>query len=166
MVRRFRGESVHKVDGKGRVSIPAAFRRVLEEGDPEWTDGLAPNLVVVYGDHRRQFLEGYTMQAIAEVDERISRLPRGSKPRRILERMFNGQSLQTQVDPTGRLVLPQKLREKIGLGEEALFIATGDTFQIWKPEAFESHQAEIDSWYEDLGPDVDPLELLEQVGTE
>ena len=35
--RRFRGESVHKVDAKGRVSIPAAFRRVLEDGDPDWT---------------------------------------------------------------------------------------------------------------------------------
>lgn len=164
MVRRFRGESVHKVDNKGRVSIPAAFRRVLEEGDPEWTDGLCPNLVIVYGDARRQFLEGYTMAAIADVDDRISRLPRGSRPRRLLERMFNGQSLQTQVDPTGRLVLPQKLREKIGIDDEALFIATGDTFQIWKPEEFESQQEEIDRWYEELGPDTDPLELLEQAG--
>ena len=34
MARRFRGESVHKVDAKGHVSIPAPFRRVLEEGDP------------------------------------------------------------------------------------------------------------------------------------
>ena len=30
MARRFRGESHHKVDTKGRVSIPASFRRVLE----------------------------------------------------------------------------------------------------------------------------------------
>lgn len=161
MVRRFRGESVHKVDGKGRVSIPAAFRRVLEEGDPEWRDGLAPSLVIVYGDHRRNFLEGYTMQAIADVDERISRLPRGSKPRRLLERMFNGQSLHTQVDPGGRLVLPQRLRDKIGLEEEALFVATGDTFQIWAPAAHEAHEAEIDTWYDELGPDMDPLELLD-----
>ena len=49
MTRRFRGESIHKVDGKGRGSIPAAFRRVLEEFDPEWTLGLNPNLIIVYG---------------------------------------------------------------------------------------------------------------------
>ena len=35
MKRRFRGESVNKVDAKGRVSVPAAFRRALEEGDPD-----------------------------------------------------------------------------------------------------------------------------------
>ena len=47
MSRRFRGESIHKVDGKGRVSIPAAFRRVLEEHDPDYALGLNPNLIII-----------------------------------------------------------------------------------------------------------------------
>ena len=59
----FRGQGRHKVDGKGRVSVPAAFRRVLEAGDPDWTDGLQPNLVVHYGTARKNFLEVYTMEA-------------------------------------------------------------------------------------------------------
>ena len=46
MTRRFRGESLHKVDIKGRVSVPAAFRRVLEEGDPDFTGGSFPNFVI------------------------------------------------------------------------------------------------------------------------
>lgn len=87
MGRRFRGESHHKVDSKGRVSIPASFRRVLEAADPNWKSGDSPELVIVYGDHRRQFLECYTMEAIDEVDAKIAALPRGSKPRKILERM-------------------------------------------------------------------------------
>ena len=56
VVRRFRGEFHQKVDGKGRVSIPADFRRVLESGDPSWSDGKAPEFVIVYVDHRRSFL--------------------------------------------------------------------------------------------------------------
>ena len=64
MIRRFRGESLHKVDAKGRVSVPAAFRRVLEEGDPDFTGGSYPNFVVVYGGVRGNCLEGYTISAI------------------------------------------------------------------------------------------------------
>ena len=105
MARRFRGESHHKVDNKGRVSIPALFRRVLEQGDPNYTEGLNPELVIVYGDHRRNYLECYTIFAIEEVDAKIDALPRGSMERRMLQRLFHGQSFPTIVDDTGRLVL-------------------------------------------------------------
>jgi len=163
--RRFRGESHHKVDSKGRVSIPASFRRVLEACDPNWQPGDAPELVIVYGDQRRQYLECYTMEAIEEVDAKIAALPRGSKGRKILERMFNGQSLPTTVDETGRLVLPAKLRQKIDLDGEAFFIASGDTFQIWKPETYEEvEMAEAEKMMEDLPEDFDPLEFLDGAG--
>ena len=161
MARRFRGESHHTVDAKGRVSIPALFRRVLEAGDPDWTEGLNPNLVIVYGDKRRNYLECYTIEAIDDVDQQIADLPRGSVERRALERMFNGQSLPTTVDETGRLVLPAKLRAKIGLENEAFFIATGDTFQIWKPETYENvEMAKAEAWLDSQPEDFDPLTLL------
>ena len=163
--RRFRGESQHKVDTKGRVSIPASFRRVLEASDPNWQHGDNPELVIVYGDARRQYLECYTMEAIEEVDAKIANLPRGSMARKVLERMFNGQSLPTTVDETGRLVLPAKLRKKIGLDGEAFFIAAGDTFQIWNPDTFnEVEAAEAEKLLEELPEGMDPLELLDGTG--
>ncbi|WP_300031540.1 division/cell wall cluster transcriptional repressor MraZ [uncultured Roseobacter sp.] len=162
MSRRFRGESHHKVDTKGRVSIPASFRRVIEAADPNWTPGDAPELVIVYGDHRRNYLECYTMQAIDEVDDKIDALPRGSIERKMLQRLFHGQSFPTSVDETGRLVLPAKLRQKIGLDKEAFFIAAGDTFQIWRPETYEAEEAaKTDAWLDELPEDFDPLVFLD-----
>jgi MraZ protein len=150
------------VDSKGRVSIPASFRRVLEAGDPNWTDGLSPEFVIVYGDHRRKYLECYTMEAIEEVDEKIAALPRGSKERRLLERLFSGQSEPARVDETGRIVLTAKLRQKIGIGAEAFFIAAGDTFQIWKPETYEQEElSKTEAWLDELPEDFDPLVLLD-----
>ena len=161
MARRFRGESIHKVDAKGRVSIPAPFRRVLEENDPDWTEGLTPNLVIVYGDKSRAFLEGYSIAAMDEVDEKIAALPRGSRNRRLLERTFSGQAVQIQVDETGRLVLSPKLREKFGIRDEAVFAASGDTFQIWAPAAYEAHQDKLEAWIDEFDEDFDPLTLLD-----
>lgn len=166
MSRRFRGESHHKVDTKGRVSIPASFRRVIEAADPNLTDGLPPELVIVYGDHRRNYLECYTMEAIEEVDAKIDALPRGSMQRKMLQRLFHGQSFLTTIDETGRLVLPVKLRQKIELDKEAFFIAAGDTFQIWKTETYEADElAKTEEWLEELPDDFDPLEFLDGAPT-
>jgi MraZ protein len=161
MARMFRGESVHKVDSKGRVSIPAGFRRVLEDSDPNCTKDRNPELVIVYGNHRQNYLECYTMDSMAEVDARIARLPRGSKQRRMLETLFTGQAHQTSVDETGRLVLPTKLRDKIGLGAEAHFVATGDTFQILSDSGYAEKMGEVSEWIDDLDEDVDPLTFLD-----
>ena len=162
MSRRFRGESHQKVDTKGRVSIPASFRRVIEASDPNWSSGDAPELVIVYGDHRRNYLECYTIQAIEEVDAKIDGLPRGSMERKMLQRLFHGQSFPTSVDETGRLVLPAKLRQKIGLDNEAFFIAAGDTFQIWEPDTYEAEEAaKTEAWLDELPDDFDPLIFLD-----
>ncbi len=161
MARKFRGESVNKVDGKGRVSIPAPFRRVLEENDPEWTEGLNPNLVLVYGDKSRKFFECFSMTAMADVDARIEALPRGSKNRRLLERMFSGQAQQMQVDETGRLVLSPSLRAKLNIVDEAVFVASGDTFQIWEPKAYGANEARYEEWIDEFDEDFDPLTLLD-----
>ena len=105
------------------------------------------------------------MEAIEEVDAKIDTLPRGSMQRKMLQRLFHGQSFPTSVDETGRLVLPAKLRAKIGLDKEAFFIAAGDTFQIWKPETYDSEElAETEAWLDDLPEDVDPLVFLDASG--
>ncbi len=163
MSRRFRGESQHKVDTKGRVSIPASFRRVLEASDPNWKSGETPELVIVYGDHRRSYLECYTMEAIDEVDAKIDALPRGSMERKMLQALFHGQSFPTTVDDTGRLVLPAKLRAKINLDGEAFFIGMGDTFQIWSPHTYDTQErAKQEAWLDELPEDFDPMEFLDR----
>lgn len=165
MARVFRGRGRHKVDGKGRVSVPAAFRRVLEAGDPDWTEGLQPNLVVHYGTARKNFIECYTMEAAARVDAKIDALPRGSKDRRTMEAYFNGKSYPASLDDNGRLLIPREIRDLIDLGEEAFFVAAHDTFHIWKPETYEQEiEPQTEALLDELPDDVDPLTLLEGGG--
>ncbi|ETX26809.1 division/cell wall cluster transcriptional repressor MraZ [Roseivivax isoporae] len=160
--QRFRGESRHKVDGKGRVSIPANFRRVIQDLDPGYVEGKNPEFVIVYGGSTRNYLECFTIKAIEEVDLKIEALPRGSVERKMLERMFNGQAQDSWVDDTGRIVLSAKLREKVGITDEAFFIASGDTFQIWNPDTYEAEQEAVEKWFDELPDDVDPVIFLDQ----
>ena len=41
---------------------------------------------------------------------------------------------ETPYDSSGRIVLPPMMRRKGGIGELALFLGTGETFQIWNPQ--------------------------------
>ncbi len=163
MVRTFRGEGPQKVDAKGRVSIPASYRPVLRDGDPNWSEGKPPEFVIVYGDDRRNYLECFTIDSANDVDAKIARLPRGSRQRKRLQTLFNGQSLPATVDDTGRIVLPQKLREKLGIENEAYFIAMGDTFQIWNPETYGATEAD-DDIFDELPEGADEWALMDMVG--
>jgi MraZ protein len=55
----------------------------------------------------------------------------------------------------------KKIRDKVGIINDAIFIASGDTFQIWHPDTYTQHNLEIDSWYDQQDSDFDPLFLLE-----
>ncbi|MFB2530828.1 division/cell wall cluster transcriptional repressor MraZ [Paracoccus sp. p4-l81] len=161
MARRFRGSETYKVDGKGRVSIPARFRRVIEQGDPEWETGKRPQILIVFGDDHQKCLELYTIEAAEEIDARISRLPRGSALRRRAERKMNAYAYEAEIDEEGRLVLPAKHRDKIGLTDQAYFVAGSDTLEIWNPDTFAVVEAELDARdAEELPLGVDILSLL------
>lgn len=161
MVQSFIGEGRHKLDGKGRVSVPADFRRVLEACDPNWTEGLNPNLVLVYGSDRRNFFECFSMLSYQDVQKRILKLPRGSKKRKAMQRLYNTQAVPLSVDETGRLVLSAKLKEKLGLTDKVFFAGNGDTFEIWNPDTYDEDMDADLTADDDFDPDADPSIYLD-----
>ena len=159
-MRRFRGESFHKVDNKGRVSIPAPFRRVLEEGDPDCKPGINPTCILVYGRKGKKCLEGYSIKSMDEVDNLVSLLPRYSNEREMLERMLNAQSTYGQIDENGRLVLSSKLRELVSIKSEAVFVGMGDKFQIWEPALYRNDMKIMEKDLSRSDKNNDPFSLL------
>ena len=160
-MRRFRGESLHKVDSKGRVSIPAQFRRMLEEGDPDFTSGTNPSCVLVHSQKGKKCLEGYSISSINEVDNLVSALPRYSREREILERMLNAQSSYAQIDDNGRLVLSLKLRNLININTEAMFVGMGDKFEIWQPSLYDIDMKKIQGSFDAYQESDNPFNLLQ-----
>jgi MraZ protein len=73
--------------------------------------------------------------------------------------LYSAQSIETVVDETGRIVLPVKLRTKLGLNGTALFVSSGDTFEIWQPEAYDASIAALTD--DGFDPDIDPSVYLD-----
>ncbi len=106
MAETFRGEFNQKVDGKARVSIPAAFRRVLEAGDPSCPESPRPRSSWSMATSARHFVECYSILEMRRVEQLIAKLPKGSPKRRFLERNLITLSVTVEVDEDGRIVLP------------------------------------------------------------
>ena len=166
MALRFRGEFNQKVDSKGRMSIPARFRRVLETGDPDYPDiNSQASLVLLYGDHLTDCMHAYTVEAFRDIEVEILAMPRGSEERRILSRLILGQSLDAEVDKDGRVVIPKEQRDKYGLSGDTVFIGMGDHFEIWPADAFEKEEgAFARDFLERQDKGFDPLALLQGRG--
>jgi len=164
----FRGELIQKVDNKARVSIPAAFRRVLQAGDPLASDTVGAKVVIVYGGAGRRFAECYTQTGSEELADKIALHPEGSKDRINLTNSLITKSTTVELDLDGRLVLPPQVRQKIGVtpadlatGFDAVFAGTLTTFQIWKREVYEAETAALDqNGMEALDGALDILALL------
>jgi MraZ protein len=145
------------------MSIPADFRRVLESGDPDWTPGLSPRMYLLYGDHLKNELHGYTVDEFSAVIAQINAMPRGSAAKKKLSHLYIGQSIKLDVDKDGRTVMPIRQREKLGLKDgELYFRGVGDHFEIWKSETFTEEVGEsLKGWLDEQGEDFDPLSLLD-----
>ena len=163
----FRGEFYQKVDAKARVSIPAAFRRILEAEDPLTKDNPRPRVYMVYGGKNRRFVECYSRAGADALAARIEAMELGSPERDRAERDLISRSVMIEVEPDGRIVLPPKVREKIGLtsdalkdSAEAVFAGTLETFQIWRSTDYEAEMAAQEEVDLDLPEGADLLSLL------
>jgi len=88
---------------------------------------------------------------------------RFSKDREMLERFINTQSTYMQLDETGRIVLSNRLKEKIGIKDEAIFAGMGEKFQIWEPKNYQDEVDALNSSFKNLPEDENPFLKLDQL---
>lgn len=135
MRKFFSSNATNKVDGKGRVSIPAPFRKVLQGEE-------TPVLFLMPEARGRPAIEGFGETHFANLAEALQQLNPLSPEFDALTDILAGEAHQLPLDETGRIVLPRELREQAGIGDEAFFIGRINTFQIWNPATYQAGRAE------------------------
>ena len=132
----FQGSALNAVDAKGRVSVPAFLRSVIERRGDARTIVLAkhdsfaclsaydPAYAALRHEKLERLLEKQETDPAAELDY----------ARRTM--MAFGATEEVPYDSSGRIIVPPMMRRKGQLEELALFIGVGETFQIWNPKLF------------------------------
>ena len=138
----FLGHALNAVDAKGRVSVPADFRSLIETrcrlyalpNDPVNDKELRLGLHEA-GD-RLQALDAIAgRQLTQDLRESVSELPAAERRKVLREIQSDELGTLTPVtfDGAGRMVLPPMLRDFAGITDLALFWGVGDQFEIWSP---------------------------------
>ncbi len=130
----FRGQFVHSVDAKGRVSLPSRFRDVLGAGgDPRY---------ILTPDPGYPCLHLYPFRHWEEYERRISELP--SHDRRIVRfrRLYVSVAQEGEVDKVGRIRLPPEFRQRIQLDKDVVFAGMGKMVEVWAKKLWEDELEE------------------------
>ena len=126
----FRGVATFNLDAKGRMVIPAKFRKHL--------DVCCEGRLVVTIDHSDHCLQLYPMPEWEQVEQKLIALPSLNPQVRRLKRMLLGNATECEMDKNGRILLPAKLREYAGLEKEAIMSGQGNKFEIWNEQAWDA----------------------------
>lgn len=126
----FLGPHVNRIDAKGRVAVPAEFRRALEA---ERERGFYCLMSV-----RHDYLECGGGDFILDYKRMIRDLPPFSAERELLEEHILGSLRFLPFDTEGRVVIPDAFRRHAGLVERVHFQGRGETFVISDADTTES----------------------------
>lgn len=124
----------NRLDGKGRVSIPAPFRAVLAR---DGSEGLfcCPTL-----DQRAVDAGGNRLRE--QVRQHLSQFPPFSPDHEYLSTTLAGESEILKIDQDGRVVLSEMITAHAGITDRVVFVGQIFKFQIWEPERFAAYRDE------------------------
>ena len=132
----FQGSALNAVDAKGRVSVPAFLRTVIERRGDSRTIVLAKHSQFVCLD---AYDPAYAALKHAKLERLLEKEETDAEAQLIYQQrnlMAFAATEEVPYDSSGRIVLPPMMRRKGGIADLALFLGTGETFQIWNPTTF------------------------------
>lgn len=118
----FLGRYHHTVDEKGRLTVPARYRDLLAAEGAYLTQGFDQNINV------------YPIPIFERISTRVNQLRMTDPSARVLRRLMFSNAELVVLDKSGRILIPQFLREESNLDSEAVIVGMGDYFEIWSPD--------------------------------
>lgn len=127
---RFIGNIEAKTDSKGRVFLPACFRRILQQGGCD--------KVMLRKDVYQDCLVIYPEESWNEQLNLLrSRLDKWNAKHQMIFRQFVADVEVLSIDSNGRILLPKRYLGMASIRQEVRFIGMDDTIEIWAKEKLE-----------------------------
>ncbi|MBQ3300706.1 MAG: division/cell wall cluster transcriptional repressor MraZ [Eggerthellaceae bacterium] len=129
------GEFRFKADAKGRVSLPASFRKVLPE-DLVVTLSPAKECLYVYvPEDFEAWVDGVFVKKFGGYDD--------TDPNQAaVYRALNSRARDVQIDSAGRIMLPPEQRGETGIEKDVVIVGNGGRVEVWDAERYDAQNAD------------------------
>ncbi len=129
----FQGSALNAVDAKGRLSVPAFVRNVIERSSEAraiviGAHEVSPCLTAYGRSYARNLYKEMERRRLAEEDRGGTLQDHYARARRAF-----GMTEDVPYDTSGRIVLPPMMRRKGKIEDLALFVGVGGIVEIWNP---------------------------------
>lgn len=135
------GEYIHTIDEKSRVSMPAKFRKELGK-----------KIIITPGLGSCLFI--FTSKEWEKVSKKLSDsetdLSFLSSDQRNFNRYMFGRAAEVEIDSIGRILIPEFLKERIGLKNSAAIVGVKDRVEVWNEKAWSENKAIVEKQAEEL----------------
>jgi MraZ protein len=123
---KFLGSYQHQLDEKGRVSLPAPFRREAADQRFVLVQPYPPALAL-YPDIEWN-----------EVQERLAELQAKGEAERLYVLQLLSTAVEVSPDGQGRILIPGSLKKAAGLESSVLLVGAINKVELWAPEQFQA----------------------------
>jgi len=146
----FRGVQHINMDAKGRMAMPARQREpLLSECGGQ---------IVATIDTQSACLAIYPLPEWERIEREIQKLPALKPAVKRFQRLVLGYATDLELDGSGRMLLPQSLREYAHLGKKVVLVGQGNKLELWSEDLWLAERRQA---LEDSGPEAElPEELV------
>jgi MraZ protein len=122
-----RGSTSARIDDKGRLKVPNAFRRLVEEKHGR---------EVFLTSNTGEYVRIYPMPVWLELEEKLAAMPSTHPSKlRYLDRV-NYYGFDGELDAQGRVIIPARLRDAASMNGEVDVLGQVNYLDVWNHDRF------------------------------
>ena len=140
----FIGEYKHSIDQKGRMAVPAKFRRDLGAG-----------AIVTRGLDRCLFV--FSKSEWDTLAKKLIALPLAQANSRAFIRLMLSGAAEAEIDQQGRILIPDYLREYADLEKQVVVTGLYNRVEIWNTKSWTDYKTKTESASEEIAEKMGEL---------
>lgn len=141
------GKYTHELDPKKRLTLPS-----------KWRSDLGKKVVVTSGLDNALFV--FPIKEWENVAQKLSQGGFGNHDSRSFNRFILGNAFETDVDASGRIVIPDSLKEFAHLSEKVVLAGMYSRLELWDEKAWEANISKVNGEADALASKLSDLGII------